>query len=406
MIGYLVSVVILAVPTAMALAPMRGSWTRGQVSWRLGFQVNELPFLAAAWLIASTALAIWDGNLETAVGAVALGLAILVFAGLALITGRGVRARRAVSDALATGLGDDWRDQLTPALSHRLRTRLPWLRILFLPLSMRRRDVLHQRNLAYGTAGRQNRLDVYRPRDGAINRACLIYFHGGGYRTGTKNREARSLFYRMASEGWLCVSANYRRGRGVRWPDQLVDAQRAIAWTRAVTADDGHTDPAVFVAGSSAGAHLAAMAALTSTAESGQTDKRVAGAICLYGFYGTPGWIDRDPSIPSAPIDLVNSNTVPFFIAHGELDSFVPVAEARRFAERLRQVSRQPVVYAELPGGQHTFDLYHSPRFEAVVNGIEAATAWVRSVQPSPRAQDSVASAPIHMTSSTSKTCG
>ncbi len=406
MIGYLVSVIILAVPTAMALTPMRGSWTRGQVSWRLGFQVNELPFLAAAWLIASTALAVWDGNLETAVGAVALGLAILVFAGLALITGRGIRARRAVSDALATGLGDDWRDQLAPVLSQRLRTRLPWLRIVFLPLSMRRRDVLHQRNLAYGTAGRQNRLDVYRPRRGGINGACLIYFHGGAYRSGTKNREARSLFYRMASEGWLCVSANYRRGRGVRWPDQLVDAQRVIARTRAVAADDGHTAPAVFVAGSSAGAHLAAMAALTSTAESGKTNKRVAGAICLYGFYGTPSWIDRDPSVPSAPIDLVDSNAVPFFIAHGELDSFVPVAEARRFAERLRQVSQQPVVYAELPGGQHTFDLYHSPRFEAVVNGIEAATAWVRSVQPSPRAQDSVASAAIHITSSSSKTCG
>jgi hypothetical protein len=35
------------------------------------------------------------------------------------------------------------------------------------------------------------------------------------------------------------------------------------------------------------------------------------------------------------------------------------------------------VVYAELPGGQHSFDLFHSIRFDTVVNGIEAFSAWV-----------------------------
>lgn len=125
------------------------------------------------------------------------------------------------------------------------------------------------------------------------------------------------------------------------------------------------------------------MAALTSPARAGQAGRPLAGAICLYGFYDTPTWIDREPSAPSAPIDLIEAGTVPFFIAHGALDLFVPVVGARRFAERLRLVSRQLVVYAELPGGQHTFDLYHSMRFEAVIDGIEAFTAWVRSAYPS-----------------------
>jgi acetyl esterase/lipase len=47
-------------------------------------------------------------------------------------------------------------------------------------------------------------------------------------------------------------------------------------------------------------------------------------------------------------------------------------------------VSSNPVVYAELPGGQHAFDLFHSPRFEAVVDGIEAFAAWVRSRESTP----------------------
>ena len=37
------------------------------------------------------------------------------------------------------------------------------------------------------------------------------------------------------------------------------------------------------------------------------------------------------------------------------------------------------MVYAELPGAQHGFDLFGSIRFETVVDGIEAFTAWVRS---------------------------
>jgi hypothetical protein len=36
-------------------------------------------------------------------------------------------------------------------------------------------------------------------------------------------------------------------------------------------------------------------------------------------------------------------------------------------------------VYAELPGAQHAFDLFHSPRCEAVIDAIEAFAAWARA---------------------------
>ena len=59
----------------------------------------------------------------------------------------------------------------------------------------------------------------------------------------------------------------------------------------------------------------------------------------------------------------------------------VPVEAARHLADTLRRVSVNPVVYAELPGAQHAFDLFHSVRFEMVVDAIEAFAAWVRSHQ-------------------------
>src|SRR4029450_1046335 len=69
----------------------------------------------------------------------------------------------------------------------------------------------------------------------------------------------------------------------------------------------------------------------------------------------------------------------PFFVAHGDLDTLVVVDDVRCFTERLRACSSSPVVYAELPGGQHSFDFFRSIRFEAVVDGIESFAAWIRS---------------------------
>jgi acetyl esterase/lipase len=53
-----------------------------------------------------------------------------------------------------------------------------------------------------------------------------------------------------------------------------------------------------------------------------------------------------------------------------------PVEVARDFAARLGNLSTNPVVYAELPGAQHAFDLFGSLRFEMVVDTIQAFAAW------------------------------
>ncbi|HSO53196.1 MAG TPA: alpha/beta hydrolase [Actinomycetes bacterium] len=236
-------------------------------------------------------------------------------------------------------------------------------------------------NIRYGDAGRRNLLDVYRHRSRPSGGPVLVYLHGGGFRSGRKSREARPLIYRLASQGWVGISANYRLSPAARFPDHHVDAKKVIAWVR----EHGHeygADPAtVLVAGSSADGHLAAMAALTPNDPVFQpgferADTSVVAAVCLYGYYGS---LDADERFPSSPLAYVRADAPPFFVAHGDKDTLVLVEDARRFVQRLRRTSSNPVVYAELPGGQHTFDLFDSLRFEAVVSGIEAFAAWVRS---------------------------
>jgi hypothetical protein len=48
-------------------------------------------------------------------------------------------------------------------------------------------------------------------------------------------------------------------------------------------------------------------------------------------------------------------------------------------AETLRAVSRQPVVYAELPYAQHAFDIYASLRTRHTVRAVERFLAHVRA---------------------------
>ena len=71
----------------------------------------------------------------------------------------------------------------------------------------------------------------------------LIYFHPGGFLIGNKSREARDLFNRLASHGWLCISANYRLRQEGAFPHNVIDAKSVIAWLRAHAEDYG-ADPA------------------------------------------------------------------------------------------------------------------------------------------------------------------
>ena len=92
------------------------------------------------------------------------------------------------------------------------------------------------------------------------------------------------------------------------------------------------------------------------------------------------------------PASHLRADAPPFFMAHGDRDTLVLAKDVRAFVQRLRSTSSNPVVYAELPGGQHTFDLFESLRFASVIDGIEAFAAHIRSRRhgsPSEAARDS-----------------
>jgi acetyl esterase/lipase len=153
----------------------------------------------------------------------------------------------------------------------------------------------------------------------------------------------------------------------------------------------------IALTGGSAGGHLCALAALTANDPQWQpgfadADTSVAAAVPFYGVYdfvdegriGNRGLVplvqrhlfhaklrDRPELFRAAsPMHRVHRDAPPFFVVHGGNDSLVPVEQARLFAETLRAVSSAPVVYAELPGAQHAFDVIGSPRAHSAARAV------------------------------------
>jgi acetyl esterase/lipase len=375
-IGYLITVLLAALVTCCALWP---TLLPGLATYRIGFVLGEAPFFLAYYLIAATVLALLEGDVSSAGGRGVLALTAVVLVGLGVLVRRSVAARAVLADVLPDAFGSGWRAEIDPSLAPRPRRQLPLVRAMLNPFIRRRGDVERIANISYGPAGRMNLLDVYRHRSRPADSPVLVHLHGGRFVSGAKNRESLPLLYRMASRGWLCISANYRLSPDASFPDHLIDAKRVLAWVRSHGVEYGADPAVVFIAGDSAGAWLTAFSALTpnhAEYQPGfeQVDTSVVGAVCLYGYYGP---IASNPD--STPMAHLNAAAPPFLVIHGDRDSVTPVGGARRLADELRQVSRRPVGYAELPGAQHSFDYFHSIRCDLTVDLIEDFTAYVRT---------------------------
>ena len=325
-VGYLIPVALISWGVACALT----TWRRlGPVAALPAVLVNELPFIVGLWLAVSTALALADGDVGTPAGKAVFGVAVLAGAGLVVIVARAMRAHQALGIA-----GPPQR---------------PWGRIVRAPFFAGRRDVVRARNLPYA-AGPRRRLDVHYRRDRPVGAPVLVHFHGGGFRSGSKSREALPLIRHLVSRrGFVCVSAGYRLQSQVQLEDQVADVRAAIAWVRAHGGEFGADPSLLTLTGSSAGAYLAVRAVLD-----GETG--VGAVVGRYGYYG----------------QLAPTRDLPdLLLLHGDHDLLVPPDQVRAFAERVRGTSRHRVVYAQIPGAHHDFDMFESIRAAAVAAAVE-----------------------------------
>ncbi|PVY97293.1 acetyl esterase/lipase [Actinomycetospora cinnamomea] len=367
---------------ASGLRPLTRRWPAAVVGSLLSSTATEIPRATALLAGAAAADAARRGAWRnpagrTGLAATAVGVAVL------LTLARGARAD---AEALAAALRAELGPLELPARGRVLR------RILRAVLGRYRYATV--RDVAYGPDA-ANLLDVWRHPDlpDDARAPVLLQIHGGAWSSGSKAADAHPLMAHMTERGWVCVSVDYRLGPAERWPAQIVDVKRALAWTRAHIADLGGDPDRVAITGGSSGAHLAALAALTPGAWQpgfADADTSVAAAVCFYGIYdltsddgsGTLDELlaetmmptelvaDAHPYVAASPAARVHPGAPPFMVLHGTGDAIVVPAQSRAFVARLRAVSRAPVVHAELAHAQHGFDLVPTARTLAAVRAV------------------------------------
>ncbi|HZA76939.1 MAG TPA: alpha/beta hydrolase [Acidimicrobiales bacterium] len=406
---FLLSGIAAAAVTAAAWRPSEqpGSGPGSPLAFLSGLPTSEMPLHALGLQGAVGLAAARGGGARGWRGALGLGLTAASFGGLLRLHREASRSEEVLERALQEGLGADYRRRISEPFSPRPDVPLT-RRSLMLPAVGMRRRYAAVRDLSYGDHGRRNRLDIWRRADlPADARApVLLQVHGGAWTVGEKRGQAHPLMGHLADRGWVCVTINYRLSPRAHWPDHIMDVKRALAWTRATIADHGGDPSFVVITGGSAGGHLAALAALTPDLADFQpgfedADTSVAAAVPFYGVYdftnrdGSAGRAlvpflerqvmrssladNRDVWDRASPVSHVRPDAPPFMILHGTNDSLVPVEQARSFARQLREASRQPVVYAELPRAQHAFDVLPSVRVHHTVHAVERFLAVVRS---------------------------
>ncbi len=346
--------------------------------------------------------------------------------GLALSVGAGLGALNLIREALLAD--EQYRSALSSLIDEdELADRPSAVRLgALLPLlngnrrRRRTRDVVYSEP-APGERGPRLKLDVYLPLqdpEPGEKRPAVLQIHGGAWVLGSKNEQGIPLLNHLASCGWVGFNVDYRLSPRARAPEHLIDCKRALAWIRE-HADEYGVDPDfIVVTGGSAGGHLCALMALTQNDPAFQpgfeeADTSLQAAVPFYGVYdltdreGHYGesnlmsftdllarvvmevGIDDDPDAWSAysPYDRITDEAPPMFVIHGDRDVLVPVGGARSFVRRLREVSRSPVVYAELRGAQHAFEVFPSFRTVQTVEYVERFLHHVHSRYMS-RSQD------------------
>lgn len=113
--------------------------------------------------------------------------------------------------------------------------------------------------LAYGPDTR-HRLDLYRPKAAGGDMPVVLFFYGGSWRGGARG-DYRFVGASLARAGILCAVADYRLYPQVRFPAFVEDGAAALALVGARARGWGGDPDRLFVAGHSAGAHIAALIA-------------------------------------------------------------------------------------------------------------------------------------------------
>jgi acetyl esterase/lipase len=278
-------------------------------------------------------------------------------------------------------------------------------------------------DVPYLEPARKEKLDIYLPRAGAKDalRPAVVYFHGGGWTHGDKATEReRNIGGHLAAAGYVFVSVNYILGPK-QWPQNLLDCKNAIRFVRQHASEYGVDPERIAAMGTSAGGHLALMAAYTANQQFEPAtpypgvSNRVLAVVDFYGMSdlltrrqvledGTPTDKLADSQSPAvlgakrsedpelwrnaSPVTHVTASSPPTFIVHGLSDPTVNYGQAIELANVLRQHHvPHELMLLEGIGHMFNFDFWQATPMPAQLKPavLTFLTKYLAPSKPSPR---------------------
>lgn len=206
-------------------------------------------------------------------------------------------------------------------------------------------EYTRQQGIAYGAEDRQ-KLDVYRPAKGAGNGPVVVFFYGGSWKSGERAKY-RFVGEALTRKGLTVVIPDYRLYPDVTFPAFMHDAALAVRWTLDNLGGSTGSRRPVFLAGHSAGAHIAALMTVDAQYfnQAGVSATQICGVIGIAGPYAFDpfayrstravfaGLSNRDAARPAKRVSGV---TPPFLLLHGDADGTVRSSNTADFATALR----------------------------------------------------------------------
>ena len=213
----------------------------------------------------------------------------------------------------------------------------------------------------------------------------FIYIHGGALILGSNNNAALSILYTIAHADWLVITINYRLLPKHKYPAPLNDCVSAVQWCQSNAAQYNGDSNCIVVGGESAGATLALLTTLHSTACNikgcvdihGPTDyTTLLNGISRYDMLHNTGdastynihdispqhIIDTFDTYCNNHIDTMRCRLVPLYCIHGSNDTLVSINDTGKYYKSLQWCRQQYNVYndvndilIELPHTQHIF---------------------------------------------------
>lgn len=202
------------------------------------------------------------------------------------------------------------------------------------------------REISYGKLPRQ-KLDVYRPATGRQSGPVMVFIYGGSWKTGERH-QYRFVGEAFTRRGYTVVIPDYRLSPEATFPAFMNDAANAVRWVRENLRDANGGPRPVFLAGHSAGAHIAALLTVDDRylQSAGLAREDICGVIGLAGPYAFDprryrstrrAFAGLENTDIARPIRRIAGKNPPFLLLHGDDDTTVRPSNTVEFAVSLKQ---------------------------------------------------------------------